>query len=103
MSYAGLDVVEKQSGTSVKGRTRISKRGNSHIRRVLHFPALSAVKYASPIKSFYERVNQNKASKLVGAIAVQRKLLILMYTIWKNDTYYIEESEKPIESSIIAA
>jgi len=103
VSYAGLDVVEKESGTSVKGRTRISKRGNSHIRRVLHFPALSAVKYASPIKSFYERVNQNKASKLIGAIAVQRKLLILMYTMWKNDTYYIEELEKPIESPIIAA
>ena len=32
-SFAGYDVVERQSGTSIKGKSRISKKGNSHIRR----------------------------------------------------------------------
>lgn len=38
VSYAGYDVVENQSGKR-KGKTRISKKGNSHIRRILHMPA----------------------------------------------------------------
>src|SRR4030095_13636722 len=44
-SYAGLDVKEKLSGTSVKGKPRISKRGNRHLRSCLHLPALSSIKW----------------------------------------------------------
>ena len=43
-SYAGLDVKEKQSGTSIKGKPRISKKGNRHLRKAMHLPSLSAVK-----------------------------------------------------------
>jgi transposase len=43
-SYAGLDVKEKQSGTSVKGKPRISKKGNRHLRKAMHLPALCAIK-----------------------------------------------------------
>ena len=39
-SYAGLDVKEKQSGTSVKGKPRISKKGNKYLRKSMHMPAL---------------------------------------------------------------
>ena len=44
ISYAGYDVIENQSGSSINGKTKISKKGNKYIRRALHFPALSAVK-----------------------------------------------------------
>lgn len=44
VSYAGYDVVENQSGKRA-GKTKISKKGNSHIRRILHMPALNAVRY----------------------------------------------------------
>ncbi|WP_245535959.1 IS110 family transposase [Psychroflexus torquis] len=40
-SYAGFDVKEKQSGTSIKGKPRISKRGNRYLRKSMHFPSLS--------------------------------------------------------------
>jgi transposase len=46
--YAGYDVVEKQSGSSVKGKPRISKQGNSYIRRALYFPAITAVRKSQP-------------------------------------------------------
>ena len=42
-SYAGLDVKEKQSGTSVKGKPRISKKGNKYLRKAMHLPALAAI------------------------------------------------------------
>ena len=38
-SYAGLDVKEKQSGTSVNGKPSISKKGNKNLRKAMHLPA----------------------------------------------------------------
>mgnify|MGYP003666870239 CR=1 FL=1 len=40
------------------------------------------------LKQFYNRLKPNKAKPLVALIAVQRKLLILMYTLWKNEEVY---------------
>lgn len=87
-SYAGYDVVERQSGTSVKGKSRISKKGNRYIRNALYFPAMVACRFNPDLKAFYGRVIQNKPSKMVGQVAVQRKLLVLMYSLYKNGTRY---------------
>ena len=93
-SYAGYDVVERQSGTSVKGRTRISKRGNSRIRACMHFPAMVASRFNSDLKEDYQRIIKNKPSKMIGITALQRKLLLLTYTLWKKDEYYLEPEER---------
>lgn len=87
-SYAGYDVVERESGTSVKGKTRISKKGNRYIRNALYFPAMVACRFNPDLKEFYLRVIRNKPSKMVGQVAVQRKLLVLMYSLYKNGTRY---------------
>lgn len=89
-SYAGYDVVQRESGSSTKGKTRISKKGNSRIRAALYFPALVAARHNQHLQGVYQRINQNKTSKMVGATAVQRRLLILLYTLWKKDTVYDE-------------
>jgi transposase len=91
-SYAGYDIVEKESGTSIKGKTRISKKGNGRIRAALHFPALVASRYNKQLKAVYARINEKKASKMVGATALQRKILILIYSLWKNNTVYQENT-----------
>lgn len=93
-SYAGYDVVERSSGSSVKGKTRISKKGNSRIRAALHFPALVAAMHNPELKAIYLRINEGKRSKMIGATAIQRKLLILMYTLWKYDTIYQTPDER---------
>jgi transposase len=90
VSYAGYDVVQRESGTSIKGKTRISKKGNRYIRNALYFPAMVACRYNPTLKATYIRIIQNKSSKMIGQVAIQRKLLILMYTIWKNNTVFIE-------------
>lgn len=87
-SYAGYDVVERQSGSSVNGKTRISKKGNRFIRRALHCPALTAVRYEPQFKQLYERVYARSAVKMKGLVAVQRKLLLLIYTLFKNNVDY---------------
>jgi transposase len=84
-SFAGYDVVEHQSGKRV-GKTRISKQGNSHIRRMLHMPALTAVRKNVPVcKALYERLRAKGKQKMIAYVAVQKKLLILIYTLWKKD------------------
>ena len=89
-SYAGLDVIERQSGTSVCGKTRISKKGNSHIRNALYFPAMVASRFNKPLKEDYLRIiDKNKQHKKIGITALQRKLLLLMYTLWKNDEVFV--------------
>jgi transposase len=93
-SYAGYDVVERESGTSVKGKTRISKKGNRYIRNALYFPGMVACRFNPDMKEFYQRVIQNKPSKMVGQVAVQRKLLVLMYSLYKNGTRYQEGYNK---------
>lgn len=84
ISYAGYDVVENQSGKRV-GKTKISKKGNSRIRRALHMPALSAVRYnTGNLKSFYERNVNKHGIKMKSYVAVQKKLLVLIYALWKK-------------------
>jgi len=98
-SYAGYDVVLKESGT-YRGKTRISKKGNSHIRAVLHMPSMTCVRVNPTLKPFYERLKPKKVKPLIALVAVQRKLLILMYTLWKNDTYYDGEFEQKKAASL---
>lgn len=89
VSYAGLDVIEKESG-KYKGKTKISKKGNARIRSALYMPAMSAAKHNKTLKAFYERINEGREIKKQGLVAVMRKLLVLIYTLWKKDEEYIE-------------
>ena len=92
-SYAGLDVSISESGTW-KGKSKISKRGNSHIRKAVYMPALSKIRKDKQTKQFYERLKEKKGVGMVAVIAVGRKLLGLMYTLWKKEEIFKDASEK---------
>ena len=87
-SYAGFDVIEKESGTSVKGKSRISKRGNKYLRKAMHLPALTAIRHDERFKAIYARLIAKHGIKMKAAVAVQRKLLEMMYTIYKTNIRY---------------
>lgn len=87
-SYAGLDVVEKQSGTSVKGKPKISKKGNKHLRKALHLPALTAIRNDARYKAIFSRLVARHGIKMKAAVAVQRRILELMYVLYKTNTPY---------------
>jgi transposase len=98
VSYAGYDVVENQSGKRV-GKTRISKKGNSRLRRILYMPALNVVRYQQkPFVDLYERVFERTKVKMKAYVAVQKKLLVLMYVLCKKkEVYQGNEPEKVAE------
>jgi transposase len=85
VSYTGYDVVENQSGNH-RGKTRISKKGNSHIRRAMHLPAFNMIRYdVGKFKPFFERIFERHHQKMKAYVAVQKKLLVLIYTLWKKN------------------
>lgn len=87
-SYAGFDVREKQSGTSVKGKPKISKKGNKYLRKAMHMPALAAIRHDQRFKDIFSRLVSRHGIKMKAAVAVQRKLLELTYTIYKTNIPY---------------
>jgi transposase len=90
-SYAGLDVREKESGTSVKAKPRISKKGNKYLRKAMYLPALSAVRHDERFKTIYDRLVAKHGIKMKALVAVQRKLLELSYSLCKVNTPYNKE------------
>jgi transposase len=92
-SYAGYDVQIRQSG-KWQGKTNISKKGNSHIRHALYFPALAIANHNDKFNLFYQRLKQKKEKPMIASTAVQRKLLGLIYTLWKNDTMFDHNYDK---------
>jgi transposase len=90
VSYSGYDVIENQSGKH-RGKTKISKRGNSHIRRAMFMPAFCAVREkCKPFLDLYSRTFENHKIKMKSYVAVQKKLLVIFYTIWKKDVPFTE-------------
>lgn len=96
VSYAGLDVKEKTSGTSVKGIPKISKRGNRHLRKAMHMPALAAIRSDEHMKSVFVRLLSRHGIKMKAAVAIQRKLLELIYILWKKNEQYDKEYPRSI-------
>lgn len=99
VSYAGYDVIEDQSGKRV-GKTKISKHGNGHIRRALYMPALHAAHWeGSVFEHLYQRIFEKSRIKMKGYVAVQKKLLVIIYSLWKkNQAYEIAygQNQQPI-------
>ena len=107
-SYAGFDVRQKQSGTSVKGKPRISKKGNKYLRKAMHLPALAAIRHQENLKGLFARLVSRHGIKMKAAVAAQRKLLELTYTIYKTNTIYdknhlAKENQRAAEGSMVAA
>lgn len=90
-SYAGLDLKEKESGTSVKGKPRISKRANRHLGKAMYIPALSAIRHSQRYKAIFVRIVSRNSIKRKGAVAVQRKLLEMTCIIYKTQMPYLDD------------
>jgi transposase len=84
VAHSGLDPAHEVSGTSVHKRSRISRAGNRHLRRVLYMPALVAIRRDAHMKAFYQLLQSRHKAKLQALIAVARKLLHAIYGIFKS-------------------
>lgn len=88
VSYAGYDVIQNQSGTSINSPTKISKKGNARIRKALYFSAITAVRHEPVLKKIYDNVFEKSRIKMKAYVAVQRKILVLIYTLYKSNANF---------------
>lgn len=83
-AYAGLVPRERQSGSSVRGRTRLSKISNARLRKGLYFPAITALRCSSFFQNWAEGLQERGKSKMSVICAVMRKLVHLAYGVLKS-------------------
>jgi transposase len=83
-AYAGLTPRQHTSGTSVRGATPISKRGNAALRNCLFMPALVAKRYNPIIREFAQRLAANGKVPMEVVAAAMRKLLHIVFGVLKS-------------------
>jgi transposase len=93
-AYAGLVPRERQSGSSVRGRTRLSKIGNARLRKALYFPALTALRCSPFFQQWAEGLRARGKSKMSVICAVMRKLLHVAYGVLKTGKPFDPEWSK---------
>ena len=93
-AFAGLTPQPWQSGSSVNGKPRLSKKGNGRLRSVFFYPAMTAMRCNPIVKSFAQRLSDNGKSKMSVLGAAMHKLLKIAVAILK--------SGKPFDPNIMA-
>jgi transposase len=83
-AFVGVNPTVHQSGSSVRGKPRLSKKGNSAIRKALYMPAIVARRYNPVIKEFADRLKKAGKPNMVIIGAVMRKLLHIIYGVLKS-------------------
>lgn len=89
-SYVGITPTIRESGSSVRGRARISKVGNRKLRNLLFLCSFNACKYNKACRELYERIVNKGKSKKLALIAVANKLLKQCFAIAKSGRPYDE-------------
>lgn len=84
VALGGLDPIQMQSGTSVHGKSRISKRGSREVRKCLFEATLSAARFNPSIRAIYRRLKDQGKPDKVARIAAARKLLLLAHAIYES-------------------
>lgn len=83
-AFAGLNPKLRVSGSSVRGRSALSKTGASRLRRALYFPAIVACQHNPLVRAFYQRLLANGKTQQQAVCAAMRKLLHLAYGVLKS-------------------
>ena len=84
VAFIGLAPREMISGSSIKGKPRICKTGNSRMRKALYMPALVSIQYNPVICAMYKRLKENGKNGKVIVCAIMRKLVHIIFGILKS-------------------
>lgn len=87
-AYVGVSPRQRVSGTSVRGRTRMCKQGNSRIRQLLYLAAMASLRAGGPMKIVFESLVARGKARKSALGAVMRRLLLLMRAVLVHETDY---------------
>lgn len=87
-AFIGTDPTIYQSGTSVNVKGSISKRGNSHLRRVVWHMARAGTVWNPTLKAYYDKKRSEGKTFKQSVIAVANKLIRIIFSMLKNNTKF---------------
>src|SRR5262249_8944053 len=87
-AFLGLVPIERESGSSVRGRPRLSKAGPPRLRAILYMAAVVAVRHNPHVKALYERLLARGKTKMAALGAAMRKLVHLCFGVLKSRQPY---------------
>lgn len=99
ISYLGLSPRIYESGTSVKGKSKICKMGMSEARKCLYMAALSSKRHNAACRELYSRLRARGKAHRVAMIAVVNKLIKQAFAIAKNGTLYEDDFQSQLVKS----
>lgn len=94
-AYSGTSPAQNLSGSSLKGKTRLCKRGNGHLRKALYMPALTLWRKCLEIKAWADAIAARLGSRKAALGAVMRKLIHIIHGVLKH--------RKPFDPSRVTA
>ena len=86
VAFLGLDVRVRDSG-QLRGRRRLTKKGNPELRRLLFLAAMQAARSRS-WKDFYQRHLDRGLSRIQALVILARKLARVAFALLNNQTDY---------------
>jgi transposase len=88
VSLAGLAIKEASSGCSVRGKAQIDRHGRKDLRQTLYMSALVARRVSPQMHAWAKRLEAQGKPKKVILVAIMRKLLHIVYGVWKSEQDY---------------
>lgn len=85
-AYVGLVPLHHESGSSVRGRSTISKTGNASLRAKLYMAAVVAIRHNKTIQAHYRRLLEKGKVKMAALVAAMRKLVHICFGVLKHQT-----------------
>lgn len=87
--YAGIAPFEKQSGTSLNMKSRVSHYANKKMKVLLNLSAFSAIQYDPELKAFYQRRVKDGKSKMSTINIIRNKIVNRIFAVIKRETPYV--------------
>jgi len=92
--FCGIAPFEHTSGTSIRGKTRVSHLADKEMKALLHLSAQTAIKNDKELRTFYLRKTESGKSKMSTLNIVCNKIVSRMFAIIKRQTPFIEYNLK---------
>lgn len=84
VAFVGLSPRHRQSGDSIRGKSHISRVGHRRLRKILYWPAISAMRYNVAAAALKQRITASGKTTKVALIAVMRKLVHWIIGVLKS-------------------
>ena len=89
--HAGVAPFEYTSGSSVRGKTRISHMADKELKTVLHLATLSAISRPGELREYFVRKVQEGKNKMLVINAIRNKLIHRVFACVRDQRKYIKK------------